>query len=145
MVPFADCLNHSNVQTKYDFNVDGNNTFRLFPSGKNRYPKGSEVFNSYGRRANDNLLQDYGFAMLDNEWEEVELLATLPEDDANLEWKRQILFEMGLCSRKVFRMGFCGLPFEILHFLRVVALNDNEVQRIKDTQALTDVEEEPRR
>ena len=29
------------------------------------------MFNSYGRRANDNLLMDYGFAMLDNEWDEV--------------------------------------------------------------------------
>ena len=28
---------------------------------------GEEVFNSYGRRKNDNLLLDYGFAMLDNE------------------------------------------------------------------------------
>ena len=30
---------------------------------------GEEVFNSYGRRKNDNLLLDYGFAMLDNEHE----------------------------------------------------------------------------
>eukprot|EP00752_Nemacystus_decipiens_P001814 g1752.t1 len=44
LVPFADCLNHGNVQTKR-----------------------AEVLNSYGRRANDNLLLDYGFAMLDNE------------------------------------------------------------------------------
>jgi len=44
---------------------------RLFPSGKNHYKMGTEVFNSYGRRPNENLLQDYGFAMLDNEWEEV--------------------------------------------------------------------------
>jgi hypothetical protein len=71
LVPFADCLNHSNVQTKYDFNVDDNGLFRLFPSGSNHYPKGNEVFNSYGRRPNDNLLLDYGFAMLDNEWDKV--------------------------------------------------------------------------
>jgi histone-lysine N-methyltransferase SETD3 len=71
LVPFADCLNHTNVQTKYDFNVDGNKMFRLFPSGANHYSKGNEVFNSYGRRPNDNLLMDYGFALLDNEWDEV--------------------------------------------------------------------------
>lgn len=132
LVPFADCLNHSNVQTKYDFidlqvpssnslpgaagmakanseefDVtendsdpssavpeeikdeeevfhDANNgessaktkavsniVFRLFPTGRNHYPAGSEVYNSYGRRENENLLMDYGFAMLDNRWDEV--------------------------------------------------------------------------
>ena len=71
LVPFADCLNHSNVQTKYDFDTDNNQTFRLFPSGYNKYQQGSEVFNSYGRRPNENLLIDYGFAMLDNQWDTV--------------------------------------------------------------------------
>ncbi|CAN0575411.1 unnamed protein product, partial [Ectocarpus sp. 12 AP-2014] len=78
LVPFADCLNHGNVQTKYDFDVGGNGTFRLFPSGDNRYPRNSEVLNSYGRRANDNLLLDYGFAMLDNEWDTAEVTCSLP-------------------------------------------------------------------
>jgi hypothetical protein len=36
-VPFADCLNHTNVQTKYDYDVDDNGTFRLFPTGSNSY------------------------------------------------------------------------------------------------------------
>lgn len=74
MVPFADCLNHNNVQTKYDYDRDGNGMFRLFPSGSNKYGKGFEVFNSYGRRPNENLLMDYGFAMEDNEWDEVMVL-----------------------------------------------------------------------
>ena len=42
LVPFADCLNHTNVQTKYDFNVNENGTFRLFPTGRNRYEKGKK-------------------------------------------------------------------------------------------------------
>eukprot|EP01041_Mallomonas_annulata_P009408 gene9408-19522_t len=71
LVPMADCLNHSNVPTKYDYNKNGNGLFRLFPSNTNRYSKGTEVFNSYGRRGNDNLLMEYGFALLDNEWDEV--------------------------------------------------------------------------
>ena len=74
LVPFADCLNHSNVQTKYDFDVNGNGLFRLFPTGTNMYARGSEVFNSYGRRANDNLLLEYGFSMLDNQWDKVGLV-----------------------------------------------------------------------
>jgi hypothetical protein len=34
--------------------------------------QGAEVFNSYGRRSNENLLVEYGFAMMDNEWERVD-------------------------------------------------------------------------
>lgn len=37
MVPFADSLNHTNVQTKYDYNVAENGAFRMFPTGSNRY------------------------------------------------------------------------------------------------------------
>lgn len=40
--------------------------FKLFPTGNNLYKQGSEVFNSYGKRNNDNLLTDYGFSILDN-------------------------------------------------------------------------------
>ncbi|OWY96061.1 hypothetical protein PHMEG_00033772, partial [Phytophthora megakarya] len=46
LVPFADCLNHSNVATKYDFDVDENGMFRLYPSSSTCFAKGEEVFNS---------------------------------------------------------------------------------------------------
>lgn len=54
LVPFADLLNHANVQTKYELACaesgveDGDGFFRLFPSGSNCYKSGEEVFNSYG-------------------------------------------------------------------------------------------------
>ena len=66
---FADCLNHTNVATKYDFDVEGTGMFRLMPTGDNCYPKGSEVFNSYGRRNNRFLLMEYGFALEKSEWD----------------------------------------------------------------------------
>jgi hypothetical protein len=49
-----------------------------------RYAKGSEVFNSYGRRQNDNLLLDYGFALLDNEWDHLEFPFRLLSPNASL-------------------------------------------------------------
>jgi histone-lysine N-methyltransferase SETD3 len=73
LVPFADCLNHANVATKYDFDVDDNSLFRLYPSGSTSFAKGAEVFNSYGRRSNFQLLLDYGFALPDNEWDSVDV------------------------------------------------------------------------
>ncbi|KAG5192774.1 hypothetical protein JKP88DRAFT_144826, partial [Tribonema minus] len=75
LVPLADCLNHGNVPTKYDFDAGGNGVFRLWPSGGGSasvaVPRGCEALNSYGRRSNAHLLLEYGFAMLDNEWDEV--------------------------------------------------------------------------
>lgn len=61
------------LQTKYDYNVDDNGMFRLFPTGSNHYKKGTEVFNSYGRRNNRHLLLEYGFAIEDNMWERVRI------------------------------------------------------------------------
>lgn len=72
-MPFADCLNHANVPTSYDFDVDGNGCFRLFPSRGAGYAQGAEAFNSYGRRPNFQLLLDYGFALDDNEWDFVDI------------------------------------------------------------------------
>ena len=102
LVPFADCLNHSNVQTKYDYHIDKNGMFRLYPTGENHYIQGYEVFNSYGKRANDNLLMDYGFAMMGNEWDEVEYSLCLSRDDMQYEWKSHILLSMGYYATKVF-------------------------------------------
>lgn len=69
--------------------------FRLFPSGTNSYHKGAEVLNSYGRRANDNLLLDYGFAMLDNPWETVELTCGLSPSAALFERRKELLRASG--------------------------------------------------
>ena len=70
-------MNHANKQTKYDYDLESNGEFRLYPTGSNHYICGAEVFNSYGRRSNDNLLMDYGFSMLCNEWQSVEMVLEL--------------------------------------------------------------------
>lgn len=69
LVPLADNLNHGNVSTKYDMNVNDNDVFRLYPTSGNCYTKGAEVFNSYGRRDNHHLLVYYGFTLINNEWD----------------------------------------------------------------------------
>ena len=45
---------------------------------------------------------------------QIDLLAGLAENDSNLMWKRQTLFELGLSPRKVFRINACGIPFEVI-------------------------------
>ena len=128
MVPFADCLNHSNLQTKYDYDVGGNGLFRLFPSGANCYPAGSEVFNSYGRRHNENLLMDYGFAMLDNQWDEVDVQFSLARGEENYAAKRTLLFTLlSFHAFSSFSLRQQAFPFDALAFCRVASLTDEEL------------------
>ncbi len=132
MVPFADCLNHSNVQTKYDFDIDHNGYFRLFPTGNNNYKAGTEVYNSYGRRHNENLLLDYGFAMLDNEWDHVSISLKLPVSD-NYDRKATILLCLGynpsIMEFKIFGNDY--IPHDALKYLRIVALDEIELEYIE--------------
>ena len=127
LVPFADCLNHSNLQTKYDYDENSNGLFRLYPSGNNNYPKGSEVFNSYGRRANDNLLLDYGFSMLNNEWDKYDVLLSLPLTISNYEKKKDILISLGYSSSLSLSLTNKDTPISALGFLRIVTLSELEL------------------
>ena len=127
MVPFADCLNHSNLQTKYDYDENNNGLFRLFPTGGNSYAKGAEVFNSYGRRANDNLLLDYGFSMLDNEWDWVEVMVCLPKTSPLYDLKRDILVSLGYSSSLCIPLNLKDFPLSALSFLRIVCLTREEL------------------
>jgi hypothetical protein len=130
LVPFADCLNHNNLQTKYDYDVNDNGLFRLFPSGSNFYSKGSEVFNSYGRRANDNLLLDYGFAMLDNEWDTFEIMLTLPAQSPSHDLKKDILSALGYSTSLPVALNRKNFPLYALAFLRVVVMTESDAKHL---------------
>lgn len=125
LVPFADCLNHANKQTKYDFDIDNNGVFRLFPTGHNHYPIGGEVFNSYGRRSNDNLLMDYGFAMLCNEWQEVEVIMELLLEGTdeevsyvmeNASEKQRVLARLHLSRYQTVKMSVFDFPNDVRRY-----------------------------
>jgi len=132
LVPFADCLNHANVQTKYDFNLNANNLFRLYPSGSNMYHAGSEVFNSYGRRTNENLLMEYGFAILHNEWDTVALTVHLSQEDPLYEEKRLIMLKLGTPSTRTFHLQGEKLLEDAIAFCRLISLDQEELQSIQN-------------
>ncbi len=53
--------------------------FSLFAYGNHPgYPKGTEVFNSYGRRSNRHLMMNYGFSMAYNEHDVLRFTAPIP-------------------------------------------------------------------
>jgi hypothetical protein len=130
MVPFADCLNHTNVQTKYDYDVDSNGTFRLFPSGLNCYMKGQEVFNSYGRRPNDNLLIDYGFSLMNNQWDHIDLPLDIRRDDELFLEKSAILHELRLPSIHSYRVSRVGFPLSLMQYARLAVLDRREFESL---------------
>lgn len=113
-------LNASVSCFRYDFDVEGNGTFRLFPSGTNSYPRRAEVLNSYGRRANDNLLLEYGFAMLDNEWDTAEVVCSLSPCDRPLERRRKEFLRSS--GQNTVRWVLRGEEFDRLLGVRRVSL-----------------------
>ena len=125
MVPFADCLNHQSVATKYSW--DGSH-FKLFPTGKNYYKKGCEVYNSYGRRSNRNLLLHYGFSMPENEWDTIQIYLRLDETDPLLKHKSILLRRNYFSSSQMFRLEYGQLSQKCLAFCRVLVANEAEVE-----------------
>ena len=204
LVPFADTLNHTNVATKYDFNVDDNDAFRLFPSGTNSYGQGAEIFNSYGRRyisvcmcvcvcvctrqassrasvmrgvrlsrvrcgvhphprprprarfgprvhrpdwptqhrsrfrrANDNLLLEYGFAMMDNEWDVYDMRLVADPKDELWHPRRKLLARLGISTvrpTKIRRGEFCS---DLLVICRVLNMSEGMLRRALPDVPLT--------
>jgi len=137
-------LNHSNVATKYilEGEEEGERTFKLFPTNTNSYSQGSEVFNSYGRRTNDHLVSEYGFAIEDNEWDGVDMQLGLGKEDELRGEKIELCYlndlsasKFDLLSKNIlmminpnsqFSLFKNHFPFKILRFLRILMLETKE-------------------
>lgn len=129
LVPFADCLNHASVATKYDFDVEGNGVFRLRPTNTNRYKKGQEVFNSYGRRDNRHLLLEYGFAIEDNEWESYDFAVAMPTSTPHYEEKLRMLNRILMMnSSRTYRLLWRVFNLDVLCFFRIFVAEPEELE-----------------
>ena len=128
LVPFADFLNHTNVQTKYDFNVEHyDGIFRLYPTGENEYKKGTEVFNSYGRRDNRFLLMEYGFALYENEWDTITISINLEEEHRNNSKKLDLLARFNVSNRRSFRLRHGRLNQDMMSMCRLSSMSNYEM------------------
>lgn len=126
LVPLADNLNHSNVGVKYAISAE-DDRFRLYPTVDISVAPGEvvEAFNSYGRRSNANLLMGYGFAIPNNEWDDVQLELQLPPM-ASQEKKR--MFDNPGPFIAQFRAG--QAPEAFLRFFRLVYAAKHDVARM---------------
>lgn len=126
LVPFADCFNHGNTPTKYAF--DGT-TFTLWNSGGEGVNRGGEVLNSYGRRPNDSLLLEYGFSMLDNEWDEVIIRYSCDSDEA-----AETFRYLNAPLSGAVRLSRDGWPITLIRHCRICILTPEELQTLQETR-----------
>jgi hypothetical protein len=100
LLPIADLFNHADTGCRVSFSSDG---FDI--TADRDYRAGEEIFISYGSHSNDFLLAEYGFILMENQWDKVSL------DDVILpklnETQKAQLEERGLLSS--FMLDFNGL------------------------------------
>lgn len=81
LVPIFDLLNHSNeVEVKWDSAKDGNDRVFRFKT-QQEIINGSEIFNSYGPKTNQELLFGYGFVLDNNKEDSTVLALRIPEEN----------------------------------------------------------------
>lgn len=97
--PLSDMLNHSNKDPsllwRYSSSFKG---FVIFSF--NSHHTRDEIFTSYGNIGNEWLLQNYGFVLPENQYDEIHLKISLPTDDKNYYLKFVLLEKKGIKSKK---------------------------------------------
>ncbi|OQS01938.1 hypothetical protein THRCLA_21558 [Thraustotheca clavata] len=143
LVPLADMLNHANHATVYEYK-DGQ--FQWHSSVM--YEKGQQVFNSYGRRPNHQLLLDYGFALDNNPWDYMDvdlLLETFWSSLLSISERRNLLLKAHLTPSKTkFRLTLeynveTMVPYCRCYFLKEYLDTIDILEPIKDVAVETQV------
>ena len=127
LVPLADALNHGNVPIKYA--LEGG-AFRLWMSGGRGVRRGEEALNSYGRLPNRKLLLDYGFCVLDNEWDFVQVALSVDEDAPFAERRRALLGRAGVRGATAL-LARDVVPDNLLRFYRVLVATGADLDAVE--------------
>lgn len=116
LVPWADMLNHScEVETFLDY--DNSSRGIVFTTDR-PYQAGEQVFISYGRKSNGELLLSYGFVPKEgtNPSDSVELLLSLKKSDKSYSQKLEALRKHGLSASQCFPVQITGWPVELMAY-----------------------------
>ncbi|KAI7742023.1 hypothetical protein M8C21_029283 [Ambrosia artemisiifolia] len=116
LVPWADMLNHScDVETFLDY--DKSTKGVVFTTDR-PYQPGEQVFISYGRKSNGELLLSYGFVPRQgtNPRDSVELPLMLKKSDKCYEQKVEALKKHGLSASQCFPLQVTGWPLELIAY-----------------------------
>ncbi|KAJ7964677.1 ribulose-1,5 bisphosphate carboxylase/oxygenase large subunit N-methyltransferase, chloroplastic [Quillaja saponaria] len=116
LVPWADMLNHScEVETFLDY--DRSSKGIVFTTDR-PYEPGEQVFISYGKKSNGELLLSYGFVPREgtNPSDSVELPLSLKKSDSNYKEKLEALKKHGLSASQCFPVQVTGWPLELMAY-----------------------------
>ncbi|KAJ8899372.1 hypothetical protein K2173_018346 [Erythroxylum novogranatense] len=120
LVPWADMMNHScEVDTFLDY--DKSSLGVVFTTDRS-YQPGEQVFISYGKKSNGELLLSYGFVPKEgtNPSDSVELSLSLNKSDKCYEEKLEVLRKHGLSASACFPLRVTGWPLELMAFAYLV-------------------------
>ncbi|XP_058115298.1 ribulose-1,5 bisphosphate carboxylase/oxygenase large subunit N-methyltransferase, chloroplastic [Magnolia sinica] len=116
LVPWADMLNHSSeVETFLDY--DKSSQGIVFTTDRS-YQPGEQVFISYGKKSNGELLLSYGFVPKEgtNPTDSVDLLLSLDKSDECYKDKLEALQKYGLSPSQRFPLQITGWPLELMAY-----------------------------
>ncbi|KAL3573051.1 hypothetical protein D5086_026955 [Populus alba] len=116
LVPWADMLNHScEVETFLDYDKSSKGV--VFTTDR-PYQPGEQVFISYGRKSNGELLLSYGFVPREgtNPSDSVELSLSLKKSDKCYKEKLEALKKHGLSASQCFPLQVTGWPLELMAY-----------------------------
>lgn len=133
IVPMMDMANHSFsavVNHAYDAK---SNTFRLTSTGG--IAAGSQVFINYGPLGNAKLLHLYGFSIINNPHDYVQLFLNMDPAADMYEKKQQLLLENGIKPGQDFYLRLDELdvhiPMSILGTVRIQRLVEHDLDRVE--------------
>ncbi|KAK6919199.1 SET domain, partial [Dillenia turbinata] len=121
LVPWADMLNHNcEVETFLDYDAASKGV--VFTTDRS-YQPGEQVFISYGRKSNGELLLSYGFVPKEgtNPSDSAELLLSLNKSDKCYKEKMEALKKYGLSTSHCFPLRVTGWPLELMAYAYLAA------------------------
>lgn len=116
LVPWADMLNHScEVETFLDYDKSSQGV--VFTTDR-PYQPGEQVFISYGKKSNGELLLSYGFVPKEgtNPSDSVELSLSLSKSDKCYKQKLEALRKHGLQASQCYPVRITGWPLELMAY-----------------------------
>ncbi|XP_024524397.1 ribulose-1,5 bisphosphate carboxylase/oxygenase large subunit N-methyltransferase, chloroplastic isoform X1 [Selaginella moellendorffii] len=143
LIPFGDMLNHdTEVTTFLDFDSGSKSITCTLDRG---YESNREVFISYGKRSNGELLVAYGFVPSGkNSEDSVSITLGLDPADEMYEAKLGTLKEHGLSPQQSYPIKLKGWPVQLTAFARLITSPPSQLHRYSELASAA-TEEQGRR
>lgn len=144
LVPYADMLNHK-IPRETSWTFD-DNRFGFIITTLCTCPRGSEIFDSYGRKCNSRFFVNYGFSIDDNDDAEAIIQVRLPPNDPQYKLKLRFLGGQEIHGRREFQIPSGHKekkPKEFFSFLRFIFARDSELMLVSSAEGFKIEEIDP--